>query len=185
MRATLRSNCLNFLPSPTRRARSMIDIFPRVAEVLGGSGPGFRFCSLTPSTPLFPVPLDLTGQIVRHQVDRLTHGLGALAGPQGDALQVERGLGDVRFADLRVALFDQLDLQLGEGRDLPGDLLRLALDPLTNVVVDGKVAPLHTDAHSSPPRIAFAAADGSPRAISEPGCGHTPGPPRVRSPQRA
>ena len=55
---------------------------------------------------------------------------GGLAGPQRGALQVERRLGDLAVRDRRVPLDQQLDLELGELRDLLGDLLEALLDVL-------------------------------------------------------
>ena len=76
------------------------------------------------------------------------HVVGALAGAQGHALEVQRGLGDLRLADRGVALLPELDLELSEGRDLPRDLLELLLDPRAKLVVDGRdVATLDLDAH--------------------------------------
>src|SRR5262249_31650102 len=73
-------------------------------------------------TPLVAVALDLNGQLLGAQVDRV-HQVGrSIARAKRDALEMERGLGDLRIGDGRVALLENLDLELSQLRHLPGDL---------------------------------------------------------------
>src|SRR3954451_4880104 len=123
MRATFFSKALNFLPSPTRSARSRM-----VTASYGSNGGGplpkrrrtlrspflSHSVGFAPGAPLVAVLLDLTRQVVRHQVDRVPHVRGPLAGAQRDALKVQGGLGDVTVPDGRVVLLPELDLQLRE-----------------------------------------------------------------------
>src|SRR3954452_14713407 len=160
MRATFFSNCLNFLPSPTRRARSRMAIQARVAMASRGGGPlatgapapgpdAFaalgRAClrlrpgGLAAPATLVAMALDLTVEILRHEVDRVGHVVGGLARPQRGALEVQGHLGHACLTDRGVLLLLELDLELGEWRHLPFDLRELLLDSLLELVADRQV----------------------------------------------
>src|SRR5690242_11014240 len=71
-----------------------------------------RLGALAPAAPLVAVLLDLAGQLLGDEVDRVPHVVGALGGAEGDALQVQGHLGDLGLADRRIPLLPELDLQL-------------------------------------------------------------------------
>ena len=112
----------------------------------GGGVAAFTFDSRRPA-PLLAVALDLAGQLVGHEVDRVRQVRRGLARPQRDALQVERRLGH-----LVLALDQQLDLELGELGDLLADAGREAvLHVLPEPVRDRGVAASDLDFHDRPP----------------------------------
>src|ERR687895_397885 len=155
MRATFFSKALNFFDSPTRSARSIRDIEATVArdlEPAGASSSGdprlLRLSGFPALAALVAVLLDLPREVLGYQVDRVAHVGGAFARSQAHALQMQRGLGDLRLLDGRVALLPQHDLHLGQRRDLPSDLGKLLLNPRSQLLVDsGAAAALHLDAH--------------------------------------
>ena len=70
------------------------------------------------------VALDLAGELLLAEVDRVPQVAGAVARAEGRPLEVEGGLGHLRLADRRVALLPELHLQARELRDLPADRLK-------------------------------------------------------------
>src|ERR1700744_1648120 len=74
---------------------------------------------LTALAPLDPVALDLASDFVGAEIDRVLElGRGVVC-PQRHALEMEGRLGDVTVRVGRVALDEELNLQLGEFGDLP------------------------------------------------------------------
>src|SRR4051812_33948896 len=168
IRATRRSNSLNFFPSPIRRARSSSDI---PFEASKGTGPrkrdsegrkqkaesGFLRCCRArfdlgrdpPAALLVAVALDLAGHLVGRQVHGLHHARRGVARAQRRPLQPQRQLGYLRVGDRGVLLLGQLDVALGHRGHLLADLLEALLDPVLKLVADHNVAPLHLDAHAA------------------------------------
>src|SRR4051812_29819395 len=89
-----------------------------------------RLGALAPATALVTVALDLARQILRDEVDRVDHVVGALPGAERHALHVKRDLGDLRLPDRGVALLLEPDLHLSQRRNLTRHLPELGLDPL-------------------------------------------------------
>src|SRR5215211_7105011 len=155
MRATFFSKSLNFFDSPTRSARSIMDIEATVARLWKrAEAPLSRYARLlclrgfAAPAALVTVLLHLPRQVLGHQVDRVTHVRGTFARPEGHALQVKRGLGDLRVLDRRVALLPQLDLDRCQRGDLPRHLGELFVNPRPQLLVDSRAAAaLHVDAH--------------------------------------
>src|SRR5687768_1798963 len=149
MRATFFSKALNFFDSPTRSARSRMVIESYGSNAGGGvrtpeaaaarpvepgagalRGPFLRRAVRLPTAaPLVAVLLDLAGEVLGHQVDRMPHVGGALARAQRHPLQVQGRLGDLRLANGRVALLAQFELELRERGDLPRHLVELLVHP--------------------------------------------------------
>src|SRR5947208_6512228 len=91
--------------------------------------------------------LDLAGQLLRAEVDRVDHVPRCVAGPEGHALEMEGDLGDLRIGDCRVALLPDLDLEVCEWGDLLRDLSEPPLDVVPDVVRNGSVSPFDRDPH--------------------------------------
>src|SRR5215208_249774 len=99
---------------------------------------------------LVPVPLDLAGELVADEVDRVLDLPRGLLRAQGDALEVK---GRLRHLTLRVrgiALDGELDLEHSQLADLLAHLLEAPLDALPKLVGDLKVASLDLDLHGTP-----------------------------------
>src|SRR5215207_4428374 len=154
MRSTRLAYCLNCLPSPRRRARSRIAMGQRIearearpgprerSPLPGGGGfPGAFLddvagsprdgrrgggAGLAALAPLVAVALDLAGQLVRDQVDRVLEVARRLARAQRDALEVKRGLRHLAVGVGWVALLEELHLEDRELGDLLADLLEPA-----------------------------------------------------------
>src|SRR3954447_23744380 len=111
----------------------------------GGRGP-----LLAAPAALVAVALDLPAHLVGHEVDRVVEVAGGVLGPERDALEVQRRLGDLALGVGRVALLGDLDLEDRQLAHLFGDLLEAAGDVLAQLVGDRKVAPLDLDLHGTP-----------------------------------
>ena len=82
------------------------------------------------------VALDLAGELVDHQVQRMEHLGRGVAGPQRHALQVQRPLGHVAVGHARVRLLEDLDLEPRELGDLASDLAQATLGVRPQLVGD-------------------------------------------------
>src|SRR5215213_9816276 len=116
----------------------------------GGLGRGGGGALLPAPAPLVAVTLDLAAQLVGHEVDRVVEVAGGVLGPQRDALEVQRRLGDLALGVGGVALLGDLDLEDRQLAHLLGDLVEAAGDVLAQLVGDRKVAPLDLDLHGTP-----------------------------------
>ena len=76
---------------------------------------------------LVAVALDLPGELLDDEVQRVVHVRRGVARAQRHPLQVERRLGDLAVGDRGVALLVDLDLQAGQLRDLLDHLAQAAL----------------------------------------------------------
>src|SRR3954464_13942007 len=111
----------------------------------GGRGP-----LLAAPAALVAVGLYLPAPLVGHEVDRVVEVAGGVLGPERDALEVQRRLGDLALGVGRVALLGDLDLEDRQLAHLLGDLVEAAGDVLAQLVGDRKVAPLDLDLHGTP-----------------------------------
>src|SRR4051794_21024419 len=66
---------------------------------------------LAAPTALVAVALDLAAHLVGHEADRVVELARGVLGPQRDALEVQRRLGDLALGVGRVALLGDLDLE--------------------------------------------------------------------------
>src|SRR4051794_22921229 len=105
---------------------------------------------LTALAALVAVALDLAAELVGDEVDRVVEVARGVLGPEGDALEVQRGLGHLALGVGRVAFLEDLDLEDGQLAHLLGDLVEAAGDVLAQLVGDRKVAPLDLDLHGTP-----------------------------------
>src|SRR4051794_32439409 len=101
----------------------------------GGLGRGGRGGPLLAAlAALVAVALDLAPQLVGDEVDRVVELARGVLGPERDALEVQRRLGDLAVGVGRVALFGDLDLEDRKLAHLLGDLLEAAGDVLAQLV---------------------------------------------------
>src|SRR3954471_15472011 len=114
-----------------------------------GRGGGRRALLAAPAA-LVAVALDLPAHLVGHEVDRVVEVAGGVLGPERDALEVQRRLGDLALGVGRVALLGDLDLEDRQLAHLLGDLVEAAGDVLAQLVGDRKGAPLDLDLHGTP-----------------------------------
>src|ERR1700759_3759131 len=70
-----------------------------------------------------------------------------VARPERDSLEVQRRLGDLRIGDRRIALLEELHLELGQLGHLTRALAEALGDVLPQVIGNGHVAALDLDAH--------------------------------------
>src|SRR5215218_7499401 len=99
---------------------------------------------------LVAVALDLAGELVGDQVDRVLDLARGLLRAQGHALEMQRRLGHLALGIRGVALLRELDLEHRQLGDLLADLLEAPLDTLAELVGDLKVPSLHLDLHGTP-----------------------------------
>src|SRR4051794_35286640 len=86
--------------------------------------------------PLVAMPLDLAGEIVGGLVDRADHVVRRVLRAEGDSLEVEGDLGDLRARDRGVLLLGQLHFRESKVRNLLCDLLEAFLDPFPEIGPD-------------------------------------------------
>src|SRR5690349_9781023 len=155
---------LNCLASPMRRARSRSVMAPRIEAdylavldrwegsrgVRGGRRDLCRGARLAALAALVAVALDLPGELLCDEVDRVLDVAGGLRRAQGDALQVQRRLGDAALRVGGVLLGRELHLEHRELRHLLADLLEPLLHAFAQFVGDLKVPSLDLDLHGTP-----------------------------------
>ena len=118
-----------------------------IAEMKTGEG-----ARLAPVPPLVAVALDLPGQLVRDEVDRVLGVPRGVLGAEGRALEVQGRLGHHLLRVGGVAFLVQLDIELGQLADLLADLLEAPRHYLAQLVGDLKVASLDLDPHGDSSR---------------------------------
>src|SRR6476646_1840609 len=102
-----------------------------------------RRAGLAHPAALVAMALDLAGELLLAEVDRVAQVARPVARAQRHALEVEGRLGDLVLGDRRVALLRELDLEVGEVRDLLRAPPEALLHVLAQVVGDRGVATLH------------------------------------------
>src|SRR6185312_13971563 len=105
---------------------------------------------LAPSAALLPMALDLAGELLLDQVDRVPQVARAIVRAQGHTLQSQGGLRHLVVGDGRIALLVDLDLETREFRHLLAHLREPLLDVLAELVGHGGVATLDLDLHRDP-----------------------------------
>ena len=94
--------------------------------------------------------LDLAGELLLAQVDRVPQVARAILRAQGHTLQSQSGLRHLVVGDGRIALLVDLDLETRELRHLLAHLREPPLDVLAELVGHGGVATLDLDLHTDP-----------------------------------
>src|SRR4051794_14077886 len=79
----------------------------RLTELLVGR----RGARLAPGPPLVAVALDLPGEVLRAEVDRVREVARGLAAAERHPLQVQRRLRNLRLRDRGISLLEDLDLE--------------------------------------------------------------------------
>ena len=105
---------------------------------------------LAPPAALLAMALDLAGELLLAEVDRVAKVARAVLRAQGHTLQSQSGLRHLVVGDGRVALLVDLDLETRELRHLLAHLREAPLDVLAELVGHGGVATLDLDLHTDP-----------------------------------
>src|SRR3954452_8558571 len=134
------------------RAVSLLRRYGRpLAEPLGlGRGANGFGPDLAPAPSLLAMALDLAGELLLAQVDRVPKVARAIVRAQGHTLQSQGGLRHLVVGDGRIALLVDLDLETRELRHLLAHLREPPLDVLAERVRHGGVATLDLDLHRDP-----------------------------------
>ena len=114
------------------------------------SGPNGLRPDLAPPAALLAMALDLAGELLLAQVDRVPQVARAIVRAQGHTLQSQGGLRHLVVGDGRIALLVDLDLETRELRHLLAHLREPLLDVLAELVGHGGVATLDLDLHTDP-----------------------------------